>query len=259
MERLSSNRRPTGITINALRAWGMLFMMAGVLGRGVMQTHILGLPGMDSQQLLAALETSSQVMAFASISLVLQAMEVCAAPIFALLLADGFAHTSDRKAYFLRVLGTAVLSEIPYNLAVGGKLLDLSSRNPVFSIVLSMVVLFIFHRYRQRGVKNVLIKCVVVIAAFVWARMLNIEFGAPVVVLVLILWGLRSKPGFRVYAGASAAIACSLFSPFFLLSPMAFLAIHMCNGEKGEENRLVNYLIYPALLLVIGIACTILF
>ena len=59
--------------------------------------------------------------------------------------------------------------------------------------------------------------------------------------------------------GASAAIACSLFSPFFLLSPMSFLAIHMCNGEKGEENRLVNYLIYPALLLVIGIVCTVLF
>ena len=30
MERLSNNRRPTGITITALRAWGMLFMMAGV-------------------------------------------------------------------------------------------------------------------------------------------------------------------------------------------------------------------------------------
>lgn len=259
MERLSNNRRPTGITINALRAWGMLFMMAGVLGRGVMQTYILGLPGMNSQQLLATLETSSYVMAFASISLVLQAMEVCAAPIFALLLADGFAHTSDRKAYFLRVLGTAALSEIPYNLAVGGKLLDLSSRNPVFSLVLSLIVLFIFQRYCQRGVKNVLIKCIVVIAALVWARMLKIEFGAPVLVLVLVLWALRSKPALRVYVGASAAIACSLFSPFFLLSPMSFLAIHMCNGEKGEENRLVNYLIYPALLLVIGIVCTVLF
>jgi len=36
-------------------------------------------------------------------------------------------------------------------------------------------------------------------------------------------------------------------------SPMGFLPVHLHNGEQGGENRLVNYLSYPAVLLVIGL------
>ena len=30
MERLSTNRRPAGITVNALRTWGVLFLVIGI-------------------------------------------------------------------------------------------------------------------------------------------------------------------------------------------------------------------------------------
>ena len=39
-----------------------------------------------------------------------------------------------------------------------------------------------------------------------------------------------------------------------MAAPMGFLAIHFYNGEKGEENRLVNYLAYPVILLAVGLA-----
>lgn len=259
MERLSSNRRPSGITISGLRTWAVLFLVAGVAGRGILQTHVLGLGTMNTQQMLEAMQTSSHVMTSVTISLVLQALEACAVPIFALLLVNGMEHTSDFKAYFLRVLGTAVLSELPYNLAIGGRLVDLSSRNPVFSVVLCMILFAFFRRFSAPGVKNGLIKVLLTAAALVWAQMLDIAFGAPMVVLVCVLWIFRKKPLYRNFAGASAAILCSLFSPFFMVSPMAFLAIHMCNGEKSEENRMVNYLAYPAILLLVGIVCTVMF
>lgn len=259
MERLSTNRRPSGITISGLRTWAMLFLVAGVAGRGILQTHVLGLGTMNPQQMLEAMQTSSHVMTSVTISLVLQALEACAVPIFALLLVNGMEHTSDFKAYFLRVLGTAVLSELPYNLAIGGRLVDLSSRNPVFSVVLCMILFAFFRRFSAPGAKNSLIKVLLTAAALVWAQMLDIAFGAPMVVLVCVLWIFRKKPLYRNFAGASAAILCSLVSPFFMVSPMAFLAIHMCNGEKGEENRMVNYLAYPAILLLVGIVCTVMF
>jgi hypothetical protein len=257
MERLT-NTKPTGITANALRTWGMLFLMAGIAGRGILQTHMLGFYGLNSQQLLAAMQASENAMTLTSVSLVLQALEVCAVPIFAMLLVEGVTHTSNFKAYFIRVLGTAALSEIPYNLVMSGKLFDFSTRNPVFSVVLSMVVLFFFRRFAAPGFRNVLIKILITFAGLVWARMLGIDFGGPMLLLVAVLWALRNKGLYRSFIGASVAIACSLFSPFFLISPMAFLAIHMCNGEKGEENRMVNYLAYPAVLAamaLIGILC----
>ena len=35
---------------------------------------------------------------------------------------------------------------------------------------------------------------------------------------------------------------------------MGFMPIHFYRGEKGEENRLLNYLAYPVLLLAAGLA-----
>lgn len=259
MDRLANHHKRTGITVNTLRIWGMVFLAAGVVGRGVVQNHILGFGTMNTQQMLEVMQSSEAAMNYATMSLALQALETCAAPIFALLLVEGIRHTSDFKKYFLRVLGVALLIEIPYNLAMGKGFFDLSSRNPVFGLVLCMILIWFYRRYSAPGFQNVLIKILVTVASLIWVKMLAIEFGGPVLLITVVLWGLRHKGLYRNFAGASVSIACSLFSPFFLASPMSFLAIHMCNGEKGEENRIVNYLMYPAILLMAAIAGKFLF
>ena len=55
----------------------------------------------------------------------------------------------------------------------------------------------------------------------------------------------------RGMGGAVAALVCSVFSLFYMASPMGFLAVHFYNGEKGPDNRTVNYLAYPVLLLAV--------
>jgi hypothetical protein len=151
------------------------------------------------------------------------------------------------------------VTEIPYNLAMGKGILDFGNRNPVFGLVLGMLLIFFYQRYNAPGFKNVMIKILVTFAAFIWVRMLKIEFGAPMLVILTVLWMTRAKAMYRIFIGASAAIACSLFSPFFLASPMSFLAIHMCNWEKDDENRTLNYLMYPGMLLIGTIVGVLLF
>lgn len=250
MERLGNHYKKTGITVNALRIWGMIFLAAGVIGRGLIQNHMLNVASMSTVQMLEAMQSSEMVMNYATMSLALQALETCAAPIFGALLVEGIKHTSDFKQYFLRILGSACVTEITYNLAMGKGILDLSSRNPMFSLVLGMILIFFYMRY-SGGFKNLMVKVLVTAAAFVWVKMLNIEFGSPMLVIIAVLWATRNKGLYRNLAGASASIACSLFSPFFLASPMSFLAVHMCNWERSEEeNRVVNYLMYPGILLL---------
>ena len=128
MERLAS-RKKREIDGDVLRAWGMVFLAAGVAGRAVIQNGMLGIANIDTQQILQVIDSSSQAMKLATISLVLQGIETCAVPIFALLLAEGMQHTKDFKAYFLRILKLALLTEIPYNIAMGGSLL-LNSLDP---------------------------------------------------------------------------------------------------------------------------------
>ena len=247
MERLAS-RKKHGISGNVLRAWGLVFLACGVIGRGVIQSGMLGIGNVSPEQLLTVISASEQAMTLATISLVLQAVETCAVPIFALLLTEGVQHTGNFKAYFTRVLQLALVSEIPYNLAMSGKLLELQSRNPVFSLALCMVMLYLYSRYPAGKKGNILIKAVITAAAMVWCEMLRIEFGAATVLVTSVMWGLRGNPMYRNFAGAAAAIVCTMFSPFFLAAPMGFMAVHFYDGEKSTTERKVNYLAYPVML-----------
>ncbi|MGM9549734.1 MAG: TraX family protein [Faecousia sp.] len=253
MERIPTTK-PSGIRTNALHAWGMLFTAFGIVGQSILQNRLLGIGQISAQALLEAMQESDGTMLIATLALVLHALETCAVPIFAFLLVEGYQHTSSFRKYILRVLGVAVVSEVPYNLAMGGRLLDFSSRNPVFGLVLGLIVLYLYDRYGEKTAKYTIGKVVITIAALLWPLMLGIEYGSCVVLTVAVLWAFRKKPLMRNFAGATVSIVCSLYSPFFLAAPMGFLAVHLYNGEKGAENRLANYLAYPLLLLVIGLA-----
>lgn len=245
MERLGKQRKVFEINGNALRAWGMLFLAAGVIGRGIIQNRMLGIGQLTTAQMIEIMGTGSN-MTLATVSLVLQAMETCAVPIFALLLVDGFRYTADFKAYLARILKLGVLTEIPYNLLMGNAL---SSRNPVFGIAFSLLLLYFYQLYGEKGMKNTLIKLAVTVAAVVWCEMLRIEFGAALVLVTAGLWPNRERPLYRNLTGATMSIVCSVISPFFMAAPMSFLAIHFYNGEKSTNSRLVNYLAYPAMIL----------
>ncbi len=249
MERLDRQYTPTGINGNVLRTWGLVFLTAGVIGRGLIQTRLLGIGQVSPQQLLEIMGASQMAMILATVSLVLQAVETCAAPIFALMLVNGTLRTSDFKAYALRVTGLALLCELPYNLAISGKLLASGSRNPVFALVLCLVLLYFYRRYAGWSIPNVLIKVVVTVAAVLWGQMLQIEFGACMVLTVAALWAFRGKPLYRNFAGAAVTVLCTAISPFFLAAPMGFLAVHSYNGEAGTNSRVVNYLAYPVILM----------
>lgn len=258
MERLRSER-PNGLSREGLRKWGMLFLILGIVGRGILQNRMLGMWSLSNDQLLDVMTNQPDAMLIATIALMLQFIETCAAPVFCMLLVEGAIHTSSLEKYIIRVFGLAVVSEIPYNFAFSGKLLDMSSRNPVFAMALCLVMIYLYNRYSAKSFVNVAIKLAVTVAALVWSNMLSIEGASCCVVLTAVLWGIRNKPTYRNLMGASAAMACSLFSLFYLASPMGFLAINYYNGEKGEENRVFSYLFYPVVLTAVGIAGALLF
>ena len=254
MERLARQEKRTGITRTALRLWGIFFLAAGIVGEAILQNRILNVDSSTNAQLLEAMSADKRIMIAATLALVLQAVQTCAVPIFCFLLVEGFQHTKDPVKYLLRVLGVAVVSELPYNLAMSGSLWDTSTRNPAFGLVLSLVILLIFKRFEGKGFGKLMIKFIVIVAGIVWTVMLGIVEGQSCVVLVAALWAARNQKQFRSFVGCVAAACCSLFSPFYLAAPMGFMAVHFYQGEQGEENRIINYGAYPVLLLIAGIA-----
>lgn len=248
MERLG-NTRPSGLHSGALRAWGMLFVVAGVVSRALLQNKMLGVGLRSMQELMEMMQSSDTAMIIATIALILQAMETVAVPIFVFLLFEGFQHTSDWMKYLLRVAGLAVLTEIPFDLAMNGKVLEFTSQNPVLGMALCIVLMYLWVRFTGKK-----LMCVIMaLAAALWAVMLKIDHGVPMVLMICIIYLFRNKRMFMGFSGVAVAAMCTAISPFYIVSPMGFLATHFYNGEKGESSRLVNYLFYPVILLAVGL------
>jgi len=250
MERLNEHQVSRGITASGLRLWGYLFILLGVVAKCFIQNGMLGVSNMTSQQLLQLMEQSGDSMALITASIVMQALESCAVPFFAMLLVEGFCKTSDWKKYLGRVALVALVSEIPYNLAMSGKFFDLSSRNPVFALVLGLIMLWFYRYYGEKSGRNTFIKGLVTVAAILWSGMLAVEHGAFFLLMTAVLWLTREK-SYKVLAGAVAAAVGCVFSLLYVVAPFSFLAVHFYNGEKGESNRVVNMLCYPVLLLAV--------
>lgn len=237
------------------RLWGILFLAAGMVGQGIVQNRLLDLEGLTSQEITMALEADPQVLKYMTITLLLQGLEAMAAPIFAMLLVEGFENTSGLKAYILRVLGLAVVSEIPFNLMSSGKLFDLSSRNPVFALVFCLVMMMFYEYYADGTAKSVLIRVMFTLGAAGWIAILRVQHGLPLLIMVAVLYFFRESRKKQVIFGIIAGLLCAFLSGPYIASPVAMLALLLYNGERGRaENKWANYLAYPVVTLAVGIA-----
>ena len=248
MERLG-NTRPSGLHAGSLRAWGMLFAIAGIISRGLLQRCMLGVGTASMAELMEKMQTSEMAMGIATVALVLQAVETVAVPIFVFLLAEGLQHTSDFKKYVMRIAVLAVATEIPFDLAMSGKVLNLGSQNPVFGLLLCMALVTLFRRFAGKK----LICVIMALAGLAWALMLKVDHGIPMLLMFCVVYLFRNKKMFMGFSGMAAAAFCSGISLFYLAAPMGFLAIHFYNGEPGNSSKVVNYLFYPLSLLIIAL------
>ena len=251
-------RKLPGLSTQGLRIWGLVFLLFGmVLNPAV-------------QQMLASNEVDFM---FTSVGLILQLLHFCAIPIFTFLLVEGFTHTTSLKNYGIRILILALITAVPYNFAIYGSLLGgfsfknlLSIRfNPVFGLVLALVLLYFFRRYPGKTFKRIALKVFLWVMAFVWVKMLNIEYGVAVILLTPIIYYLRKKRMIMIFAGCIAMTLCGFLdiqpeastyirtAAYIASAPVSFMILHFYNGEPGEGNRYVNYLAYPVILIAIGL------
>jgi hypothetical protein len=71
-------------------------------------------------------------------------------PIFCFLIAEGAAHTRNIKRYLLRLSLFALVSEIPFDLADTGKLLELGTQNVYFTLTLGLIGIIAIRYFKKR-------------------------------------------------------------------------------------------------------------
>ena len=80
------------------------------------------------------------------------------------------------------------------------------------------------------------------------------------VLISFFLWELRGRHTMAFFAATAAALVCTAGNPLFLFAPFGFLLTHYYHGEEGRESaRVMKYALYPAILLLVGLAGALLF
>ena len=70
-------------------------------------------------------------------------------PIFAFQIAEGFVHTSNIKKYALRLLGFALITEIPFNLFYSSRWFNPYHQNVLFTLLLGLLAIYVIDNLKK--------------------------------------------------------------------------------------------------------------
>ena len=171
-------------------------------------------------------------------------------PLFAFLLTEGFVHTRNIKIYALRLLGFAVLSEIPFDLYFNNTLIEFKSNNVMFTLLIGLIILFVFSVFEKKD-QRYLGLAVIAVALILLQNVLNIfDYGVSGLLAILVMYFFKDRPHM---AYVVAVLTISLMNPssvnFFALVGMLFVVNY--NKEKGKDIKYLAYLFYPAHLILL--------
>ena len=160
-------------------------------------------------------------------------------PIFAFLIVEGFVHTSNFKKYIGRILIFGILSEIPFNLLVSGKVFDLEHQNVFFTFAIGLIMLHFIEKNTASILNNGFL-----IMGILFSVILRTDYSIYGIGLIYIFYVFRySKVTMLGFASLVSLISGGV-QRFAMLStiPMA-----LYNGERGPkvfDKKYVKYMFY---------------
>lgn len=208
-------------------------------------------------------------------------------PLFAFMLAEGFAHTRDRKKYARRLLIFALISEFPFNLMLSGSLFYPLHQNVIFTFLLAFAAMTLCEKIRSRfpRLPGILL-CVVTVLVFYFAGFIAFVdyygFGVLTVLVFHFTRTAKDAPAQKKFLAAAVQflalyfINCELMGGLVLpvavgsseifipqqgFALLALPLIWLYRGKQGAYNkgiRYLYYLFYPVHLLLLGLGMVLL-
>lgn len=195
----------------------------------------------------------------------LQCVGRLAFPVFAFLVAEGYAHTRDLRKYLLRMAAFAALSELPFDWK-SGSVWDLNRQNVLLTFCLALLTLRgIDALRRERGMARYMGTAAVAAAGFAVGQLLRVDYGGGGVLTVVLFYlcreGVYARP--CLLAGM-AALNClcigsiktewfGVLVPIQIWAVLSLPLIWLYNGHGGGKGRRrwAFYAFYPAHLLIL--------
>lgn len=172
-------------------------------------------------------------------------------PIYVYFLVQGYIYTHSVGRYALRLLATAVISEIPYDMAVFGCFFNFRHNNVLFTLALALVTLWASDSLYRKDRRFIPLMAVIAIWSMALSYIVGLDYSYRCILLALIFYYARNYTTVMYTAvGIVSAISGSAAS---LTAPLALILIYFHDGEKGKIPKAVMWGFYPVHLLVIGL------
>lgn len=228
--------------------------------------HILAMAFMLSDHLWATVVTGSNDW--------MTCLGRLAFPIFAFMTVEGFFHTRNRKRYAGRMLLFALLSELPFNLMLSGRLIYPYHQNVLWCFLLCIGLMSLNEKAKSTGkqwIYGLTVAGTLVLGSL--AGMLTfmdyMHYGVWMVLtfyffrgnrwwnyagqLLLMIW-INMSVGGLVYSWELFGIPVEFPQQCFAV--FALIPIWLYNGKQGYHSKWFQYLcyaFYPVHLLVLGL------
>lgn len=173
-------------------------------------------------------------------------------PIFCFLLVEGFCHTSSKGKYALRLFAFALISQMPYELAIWN-VFEWKHTNVFFTLLIGLLTIWGMAEADKRirdTFFSVIIKALCIATGCMAAYIIKSDYKYNGVLLIVILYAFRFWP---TVAGTAGYVFLLLRKKGPYALP-GFLLMQCYNGERGKGSKYGKYafyIFYPAHLLLL--------
>ena len=196
-------------------------------------------------------------------------------PIFAFLTVEAYFHTRNLKKYILRLLVFALISEIPFNLAMGSRIFYPIHQNVLWTFLISLGLIHWNEKARAKGKlwRRILVGVLSVLAASVAGLLTMVDYYHAGILTVLVFYFFRQKKWWscvgqviclwyihvEMLGGFGYELELFGESFFFVRQGLALLAlipIWLYRGRQGYRGKCFRYFcyaFYPVHLLILGL------
>lgn len=167
-------------------------------------------------------------------------------PLYCFLLVEGFTYTSNRKEYLKRLLIFALISEIPYDMAFFGNIVDFRRQNVFFTLFLGFLIMY-FCEYASSDISRYMM-CFV---GLILSGILRTDYSFFGIATILIFYLLREQ---KFTAIIVESIMNILEFSVQSAAVLAFIPIYFYKGKQGKKLfQLGFYAFYPIHIMILYI------
>ncbi len=181
-------------------------------------------------------------------------------PLFAFQLVIGYQHTRNFSKYCLRLFIFALISQIPFGIMCYSFTQSYNILNVFFTLVIGVLVLKIYDCNL-----NYFIKLICIIALTAFAQLLNVDYQAWGVILVLFIYIFYNMNNKILFIVLYPILCIIRFIPYFTIIPLNILIweifftiiplffMLLYNNKKGPSLKYFFYIFYPIHIIILDI------